>query len=343
MTIESEGIPFPPADLLPFPTTSEGGSAVQFLKLFDPESDPIGLCVADVVGEFLRAHEARVSLGTMAVRSLEELQFALGSFASDLGQRPVDSLRQSELLTWLHSHPEWASPHTQARRMGCVVTCFRWAESDGLIQRCPFRRDSSTLPPLKPRAAIDENDYRPLFDLTKDPPFQASRFTAKAFRRSLWFLWETGARTCEMRLLRWEQTNLDKGVAVLWEHKGDATGEPRIIALPRKVVRYLSALKKRLNPAPTDLIFPNGRGRVWTNSTFGRQFRRYAQHLEMKTGISAYSLRHGFCVRCLETTHMGERQIADLMGQASTKYVSWYGKSSRRRFDYLVKLINELE
>ncbi len=146
-----------------------------------------------------------------------------------------------------------------------------------------------------------------------------------------------------MRLLRWEQTNLDKGVAVLWEHKGDATGEPRIIALPRKVVRYLSALKKRLNPAPTDLIFPNGRGRVWTNSTFGRQFRRYAQHLEMKTGISAYSLRHGFCVRCLETTHMGERQIADLMGQASTKYVSWYGKSSRRRFDYLVKLINELE
>jgi integrase len=58
--------------------------------------------------------------------------------------------------------------------------------------------------------------------------------------------------------------------------------------------------------------------------------------------VTPYSLRHGFCIRSLDAG-LGERQIADLMGHASTKYVSWYGRTAGRRIEYLADLLDRLD
>ncbi len=80
--------------------------------------------------------------------------------------------------------------------------------------------------------------------------------------------------------------------------------------------------------------FPNGQGRPWNRWTFSKLFRRHAKLAGVRAEVSAYSLRHGWCVEALEAG-VGERQIADAMGHVSTKFIGWYGRGVRSKIDYL--------
>ena len=85
---------------------------------------------------------------------------------------------------------------------------------------------------------------------------------------------------------------------------------------------------------PTGPLFRNGWGRPWCCVTFARLFRRYGQLAGIRPEVSPYSIRHNFCVRSLNANN-GDRQTADLMGQTSTHYVKWYGKTAKGNIDYL--------
>lgn len=339
--------PSRPADLLPL--LGLGGSAVtQHLRLFGPDDTPIAATCGQVVDCYLRALTERHERGTYSGKSLETATSSLRAFAARFGACAVDSVRQHELTAFVAGLDEWKSPHTKTHRMGFVVTAFRWAESTGLIDRCQFRRDSSGWPTLRPRPPIAPDDYFPLFDMTKRPPFAIHSRTRVSFRRVLWFLWSTGARTAEVFNLRWRDLDLKTGVAILREHKTASTGDDRHIALPRHVRRYLRSLNadrlaRRPHATDDELVFPNGRGSAWRCSTFGKQFRKYAQAAGVPCEITPYSLRHGFCLRCLETTTLSDRQIADLLGHETTRYVSWYGRHSRRRTKYLAELADKVK
>jgi len=314
-----------------------------FLKLFDPAGAAAQeQTAAAVVEAFLRAKEHQVTLGTYSPRSLETCRVTMAAFIAAFGARLAADVRQADLISWIAAKTDWKSPHTKTHRMGFVVSAFRWAANEGLIERCVLRRDSSHCATLKPRTAIDPDDFPLFYRTLRKPTILVRRKTARAFRRAIWFLWCTGARTGEMRRLRWRDIDLDSGAATLVEHKTDADGHERHIALPRVVRRYLGLVKARTNPAPDALVFPNGRGRAWTNGTLGKQFRRYARAANLKHGVTAYSLRHGFCLRCLESSTLNTKQIADLMGHANTKLVDWYAANSKRRKRYLKDLIDRM-
>ncbi len=321
------------------------------LRLFDPtrsfadEPVPDAPTVSYVVRLFLKATASRVALGTLSEKCLSRMTETLDHFAATMGRRSVAECKNSDLIDWIVAHKQWVSPHTKVTRMGQVVTCFRWADDEGHIERCPFRRKSKLWPRLEPRAAITPAEYRKMMTLVRDSKsriVQGKRYrhvrfyaaSALAFRSALYFLWQTGARTGEMRHLAWKDIDLLAGVATLHEHKTwQATGQVRLIALPRGVLWLLRWRFRTQLPCPDDLVFPNGQRRIW-QSSFAKMFRRYAKLAGVRDEVSAYSLRHGFVVRFLNAG-IGERQIADIIGHTSTRYIEWYGRTARQNLAYL--------
>ncbi len=139
-----------------------------------------------------------------------------------------------------------------------------------------------------------------------------------------------------MRELRWEQIDLDRGVAELREHKTDRNGKPRIIVMPRAVLRILCRHRKT-----SGLVFLNGRGRQWSKEGFARIFKRYLRRSGVAAKLTPYSLRHGFCVACLDA-EIPDRKIADLMGHATTRLIDYYGRSAQVKVDGLRDAIDNL-
>jgi integrase len=326
---------------------------VTVLRLFEPagamDAAPDDPTISYVIRLFLESAAARVALGTLKARSLARISETLDDFAAAMGGRIVRDCKNADLVSWIVAHPQWVSPHTKVTRMGQVVTAFRWADDEGHIERCPFKRKSKLWPRLEPRAAILPVEYERMMSLARNcksvavagPRYKHARFytaSRRAFRSALYFLWETGARVGEMRCLEWKDVDLENGVAILHEHKTrQATGQARLIALPAGVLRLLRWRFRRQRPRPNQLVFPNGRGQLW-KSSFVKTFRRYARLAGVRDEVSAYSLRHGFVVRLLEAG-TGQRQIADVIGHTSTRYIEWYGRTARQNIEYLQKIL----
>ncbi len=316
------------------------------IRLFNPQDAPEPIrpdTVRGVVAAFLLHKRTQVSLGGYTEKAFTIMESTVMDFASPpLGEKPVASCVNSDLVNWIAAHAGWESPHTKTHRMGIVVSCFRWAVKERLIKHCPFERDSKLWPTPMPREAITEPEYIAIMATARPRKKWDRPRTRAAFRRALAFLWESGARTCEMKEVRWEEIDLGAGTAILTVGKTTrATGEKRVIVLSEKIVRLLAWVKRHVRPKPGDLVFLNGRKTAWTNGTFGRLFRKLAKMAGVRAKITAYSLRHGFCVRALEMG-IGERQIADLMGHASTKHISWYGRSARTKVSYLKATLNKM-
>lgn len=80
-------------------------------------------------------------------------------------------------------------------------------------------------------------------------------------------------------------------------------------------------------------VFTNSQGEPWDKDQFARRFAHYRKLAGVRPEVSAYSLRHGFCVRLVEAGAT-DIAIADLMGN-TVKYVRWYGRGAKNNVDYL--------
>lgn len=296
------------------------------MKLFDP-TQPGPLTVAGVITEYLSFRAAEVAAGQISPRYLEKCRRYLEPFSVDFGHLAIDQCRRGDIKRFLVIHPEYKSAHTIADAAGAIVTCFRWAEEDGLIDRCPYARPKD-LPVPQPRPPILPEEVRKILDYCRAHGRKRSRLR---FRLALWFLWETGCRTCEMYGLLWDQYDPERGCFVLPGKTTRKTGNDRILALPRRAWRLIRFLHARRS---SNHVFISGRGTPWNHITFGQYFRKVAKVCGVRKGISAYCCRHGFTCRRLEAG-TGERQLADYLGHSSTRYVGWYGRGTRKKVDYL--------
>ena len=117
------------------------------------------------------------------------------------------------------------------------------------------------------------------------------------------------------------------------------TGEARLIPLRRHIVRLLRVVYARRPTRGEDgFVFLNSRNVPWTKSSFTVAFRRYARMAGIRPGVTAYSVRHGLCINLIERGR-SDRQIADALGQRTTRLVSWYGRQSRGNADYLRRIL----
>jgi integrase len=108
------------------------------------------------------------------------------------------------------------------------------------------------------------------------------------------------------------------------------TGRARLIPLDDTLLRLLQFMYRRLGRPATGPIFTASRGKAWGKGSFAYLFRRYAVAGGVPKRVSPYSARHAFAVEALEAG-VGERQIADVLGHTTTKYVAWYGADVRAK------------
>lgn len=310
------------------------------LRIFEASAPAQSLhIVAGGVDLYLAEKTLERDVGKFAAASFDKVARYLTIFKVDYGQETVASRRKSDFLRWLAKHPEWASPYSQSDAVGSVVTCFRWLEDQGHIDRNPYySRPRGLIDVLEPRMAITPEEYLIMLRAAKRRGRKKSRV---AFRMAIFFLWQTGCRTCEVREMRWQDVDWRAGSVRLKKGKTSRKTGTRIIALTRAALRLLGFLKRWRNPTPADFIFTSGRGKQLDKATFARYFRKVADFAGVRSDVSAYTLRHGFTVCGLENgAH--DRQLADLLGQASTRYIAWYGKQAKSKLDYLRKTLDQV-
>lgn len=297
------------------------------------------ITVREVISLYLQEKKLHHACGMFSAKSMDRAKRRLTAFAAEFGDKNVSTCAQHNITTWVASHPEWESSHTKNDSVGCLVACFRWATQQRLIPYCPFIRPRGLWPALQPRVAISAEEYRLMLDVAKRRGYRRSRL---AFRVALFFLWETGARTCEMRELLWEHINFATGMVCLAKNKTlSATGEARLIALTPATWRMAKWTRRRRKDRDNGRVFTNSQGGPWEVGSFAQYFRRVAKAAGIRLAISPYSLRHGFCVQGLENG-VGERQMADLMGHTTTRYIAWYGRGTRRKGDYLRGVLDQV-
>lgn len=300
------------------------------IRLFAPDGlDPpqTGLTVAHVIADYLAAKESHVNAGLICRSTFLRAQLYCLAFVKDFGGIDVSECRKGDLKRFLALHPEYRSPFTKHDATGAIVTAFRWAADEGMVQACPYSRPRD-LPAKLPRQPAWSPEVRAILNYART---HGRTKTRRAFRLALYFLWKSGVRTCELYTLRWEHWDDARAVFEKPSKSTHRTGELRLIVPKAKAVRLIRWLYRRCKSGP---VFLNGRGRAWTKDSFGTLFRKHADGAGVRKELSAYCLRHGFCCELLDVG-AGERQVADLLGQSSTRYVAWYGRGQRKKVDYL--------
>jgi integrase len=300
------------------------------LRLHVPSVEP---SIQDVIDLFLNHLRSRVAAGEYSPRALDNRARLLRDFAVEAGCQPISQARQFLFSAWLTGQAARWSKRTREDAASTVVQCFTWAANEELIERCPFRKPK--IPGVrhtKPAFLFAE-----LRAMRAAMEARAARWPAdvKAFRRALYFLWHTGARSGEMRHLKWTQIDWACGVARLTEHKTrHHTGEDRLIPLNRSLLRLLRAMRR---VAQSEYVFTS-RGKPWLGTrgkdAFGLLFKRWAARAGLPRGITPHSLRHGYCVRCIEAG-LSDRATADQGGWRKTAMVSHYGARARSRCAHL--------
>lgn len=291
--------------------------------------------VCEAASTYLTAQANRLS-----AQNKDAAAFYLTSFCDLFGSCTIAEAKQYQLEYWLFEHPEWKSAHTRGNAQKWVVTCFRWLWKNDLIDRCPYRAISNG--PLLPRKAILPSEYRAMLAAAKacDGISRRKRPSRFAFRKLLWFMWECGCRPTEAREMLWESVDLERGCIVLEQHKtAKVTGDLRIIPLTDAAIRLLRWELRRRQPMPGDHVFVTSRGGPWSKSNLVKLFAEYATLAGVRQNITAYCLRHGFVTEALEggDDHeaLTEREVADIVGHRSTRYVEWYSRTLRTKVDYL--------
>lgn len=327
--------------ILPFRQTSPPGGG---------GPAPCALTVRAVIEQFLNAKRAEHRAGAIQAKYLARLEAHLADLAdyvpdgtpegARVGELPVVELRASVARQWLCDHAEWKSPHTLEGAYRSLRSLGVWAEDEELIPRNPLRKLKRFWPPPQPRGACKPEEYEALMRVARACSGKRSRTQVRArpsrtrFRFQLWFLWETGCRTCELRAALWEQVDWERGLLVLDDNKTKrATGRGRVIPLSPKVVRVLRWLWRRRLPGQKYIFVAQG-GRPLAKSSWNRRFREYARLAGVRESVTLYTLRHGFCVEGLQAG-VGDQELATIMGHTTTRYIAWYGRDLRDRTDHL--------
>ncbi len=286
--------------------------------------------VHDVVNVYLANISSRIHSGTLSEQCAENYRRDLACFLEQFGQRPIENLRQHDLADFLEAHPTWTAVNTKRSRIASVLACFRWARDEEIIAVCPYASPRSL------RGLIAET-RRPA---TLEEFDALMAVGSPALCRALSFLFLTGCRTCEMRLLTWDNVRLDDpGHAphlVLFKHKTvRKTGRPRIVGLDPQAVHLLQSIRSTQSG---DFVFTNCDGLPWTKNAFCHNVRRAAKRAGLDDGaedrVSAYCLRHTYACDGIEAGFTAD-QVAHQLGNSPEIVTRVYSKKLGQRVDFV--------
>jgi integrase len=224
------------------------------------------------------------------------------SFCEKYGYVAVLSLKPFHLTRWIDSKPWNTTSCYNAVRF--VSRAFSWAKQEGLINVNPIEGVKKPKPRARQRA-MTEQEFRSLLKATDG-----------CFRVFLFSLRQTGARPKEVRELRWEDVRDDRWI--LWKHKTDRTGKPRVVYLNEPMQKLMRVLRRR---STSEYVFTNSRGVPWTRSAVTQRIMRLKKKLHLDDDVCAYLVRHAFGTGAI-INGVDVATVAELMGHNSTEMVN---------------------
>jgi integrase len=285
--------------------------------------------VREIIWLYLGHLAHRRNADDFSAQGYDGIERELERFAAQFGDLDVSECRKHDLTEWLEANPQWRSAWTRKRIIETIVRPFTWAADEELIAASPYR-----VPRMRrgsPRRPATVAEYVALM-----------RGGSRELRRALFFLRRTGARTKEMRDLLWVEVDFERGVIVQVRHKTErqtAQPLPRIIGLDRATLRFLRNLHRCVIG---EHVFTNCDGGPWDRHTFARHMHRWADRLGLAPSaahLSPYCFRHTYGTRAIEAG-LGERQLADQMGHATTAMVAYYAQTAGK-VEYLRRVAEE--
>lgn len=240
------------------------------------------MTAGDIVRRRLEFLEVRRNAGKCGAKHLEESRSVLLNFASHFGDRIASELIQHDLTEWLCKNPDWAAPDTRHNAVGKVISCFRWADDEGLFRPCPYKRTESL-----------KEERRSRRDATNEEAEVIWRNASAALREVLWLIGR-GVRECEAISLKWENVLFLESAVVLSAHKNvRKTRKAKIVGLDPEDRDELFQRFAARKPGQT-LVCITATGRAWTKNNVCKVFRELREKLGLPSDLVPNSFRHRF-------------------------------------------------
>jgi integrase len=288
-------------------------------RLQQPADQPYNtITVAELVRGFLAAVEAKRTRGDVADYTAWKYRHYLGRWVTIAPCNvPAKDIE-------LHHVPE--DLRTNSHFCQTVKSCFKWAFQEGKLKCCPLANLQQ--PPSGERTRI----------LTDEECNALLEACPLYFKRFVWCLLRTGARTFEIRTLRWRDVDFEKRIFKIVEYKAKKRMKKkkpyRPIALDKGVIELLHLLRAekiddgeglRL-PGPDDVVFRGRHSQPLTKDAVCQSFRRACKRAGIdQSGERAvcYTMRHTSGTD-ITNSNLNQKIVAEILGHSQVKTTERY-------------------
>lgn len=272
------------------------------------------LSVAQLIDDFLDWNKYN-----RAERTFEWYDRFLKPFHRHIGSNLlVDNLKPYHVDRWVKADYSSAKANTRRNAMRAVERCMNWAVKSGYIPLNPIRGIEK--PPQESReTVITEKQYKRTLELTSKHG---------DFRDVLTFLWQTGCRPQEVRII--EAQHFDGETITFTKTDSKGKKHNRVIYLNEtalEIVRRLAAQH------PTGPLFRTSKGKPWNRNNTKCRFRYLKQELGIP-GLCATVFRHTWATDVL-TNGMDTTTASILMGHRDPATLARNYQHLTQNRDYL--------
>ena len=281
------------------------------------QQKPSEWTVAQLIDEFLEHCSKHLTPATYQWYKTRLQSFYL-SIGDDL--KP-NELQPRHVYRWVDRRFGGCSDSTKHGAIRCVVRVFNWAVKQRLISSSPLVGIEKPTPNTR-EVVISDSQFQEILTHVYD----------NEFTNVLVFLWETGCRPQEMRVI--EARHLDNRKIVLDRQQSKGRKQRRVIWLTGMAYAIASSLAAK---HPTGPIFRNLKGNPWNKNSLSCRFAR----LRKKTGIDglcAYTIRHSYATRMLKSG-TDSTVLGVLMGHADPSMVSKVYQHVAQDDNYMLSVI----
>ncbi|MEM9186279.1 MAG: site-specific integrase [Planctomycetota bacterium] len=278
---------------------------------------PATVTVAWLIGAFLDDVQRTGSTGTFLWYS-RFLNKCRDHFGNSLKPENLTGVMVSRWIERDYGDGSGSTQHGAAR---AIVRVMNWAVEAGHLDRSPLIGYKKPTPTSR-ETYVSPDEYAACLEHARGQ-----------FRDFLIFLWETGCRPQEARII--EADWIEGRTVTLPTALSKGKRRRRVIYLTETAAEIAERLSSK---NPSGPIFRNKLGNPWTKDAINCAFRR----LRKKTGIDslcAYAMRHGFATEKLkqgtDTTTVGV-----LMGHANPGMVAKVYQHLAHDSDYLLGVID---
>ena len=285
-----------------------------------------GLPITDAIRGYL-SHCTLEKANTRAWLSFQERTLWEFLLATEDATKVMEDLQPYHLTDYLRMRQERGdAAATRLRRAVIIRAMARWCEDQGRIQACPLARAKT------PRAQWFQREL---------PPFETIQALVRAcgdqaLRDAMELLLLTGLRRGELLALRWQDMDLEQGIAHVRATTAYApkSRRPRAVPLCREAVTILKT-RSAIKVGP----FLDAKGPTLSPFRLTKAFKALAE----RTGMSylrLHDLRHAFATRALLDLRADVLTVQSVMGHSDVSVTRRYLHPRSESAEALRKLMD---